>query len=64
MKKIGIGRPEIKLNLDDAVWKMVEGKEVEHAYSDVELTADGFIYKVSFEKSFDNSWVSGEVEEI
>ena len=64
MDKIGLGRPEIKVMLDDAVHKLVHDKGVEHAYSNVELTEDGFVYKVSFEKPFDNSWLTEEVEEI
>lgn len=64
MKKIGLGKPEIKITLDDAVHQLVHDKGVEHAYSDVELTEDGFVYKVSFEKAFDNSWLTEEVDEI
>jgi hypothetical protein len=62
--KIGLGKPEIKITLDDTVAKLIESKGVEHAYSDVELTEDGFMYKVSFEKPFDNSWLTEDVEEI
>jgi hypothetical protein len=62
--KIGLGKPEIKITLDDAVSKLVMDKGVEHAYSDVELTPDGFIYKVSFETPFYNSWLTEEVEEM
>jgi hypothetical protein len=63
-KKLGVGRPEIKVKLDDAAYKLLQDKDVGHMYSDVELTEDGFVYKVSFEKQFDNSWLTGPVEEI
>jgi len=64
MKKIGLERPEIKIMLDDATHKLIHDKGVEHAYADVELTEDGFVYKVSVEKAFDNSWLTEDVEEI